>query len=160
MQPANSGIAYLLWALCFFGICGGQRFYTGKVTSGLIYLFTFGVFGIGQLVDLALIPGMVDRRNTYLRGLKGGDQGTGPHPPITLNLGDLAELQRRSMSPMQKLLKAAQEHGGALSMAQAALHVELEPEEVKKLLQEAQRHGFAEIGNDPHSGAIRYYFDV
>ena len=49
MQPANSGIAYLLWALCFFGICGGQRFYTGKVTSGLIYLFTFGVFGIGGM---------------------------------------------------------------------------------------------------------------
>ena len=45
-------------------------------------------------------------------------------------------------------------------MAQTALHVQLEPEEVKKLLQEAQRHGFAEIGNAPHSGAIRYYFDV
>ncbi|MFM7528836.1 MAG: NINE protein, partial [Nodosilinea sp.] len=45
MQPVNSGIAYLLWSLCFVGVCGGQRFYTGKVTSGLIYLFTFGVFG-------------------------------------------------------------------------------------------------------------------
>jgi len=38
--------------------------------------------------------------------------------------------------------------------------VELAPEEVKKLLQEAEKYGFAEIGNDPDSGAIRYYFDV
>ena len=30
----------------------------------------------------------------------------------------------------------------------------------EKLSQEAQRHGFAEIGNDPHSGVIRYYFDI
>lgn len=160
MQPVNSGTAYLLWCLCFFGVCGGQRFYTGKVTSGLIYLFTFGVFGLGQLLDLAFIPDMVDRRNTYLRGLRGSDQGTGLNPPITLNLGDLAQLQARSVPPMQKLLKAAQDHGGALSMAQAVLHVELAPEEVKKLLQEAQSHGFAEIGNDPNTGAIRYYFDV
>jgi len=32
--------------------------------------------------------------------------------------------------------------------------------DLKQLLQEAERHGFAEIGNDPNSGAIRYYFAV
>ncbi|MCC5666429.1 NINE protein [Nostoc sp. CHAB 5784] len=71
MQQANSGVAYILWCLCFFGICGGQRFYTGQIGSGLIYFFTIGFFGIGQLIDLALIPGMVDKRNIYLRGLHG-----------------------------------------------------------------------------------------
>ncbi|WNN90443.1 NINE protein [Gloeocapsopsis dulcis] len=31
-----------MWCLCFLGICGGQRFYTGHVASGIVYLFTFG----------------------------------------------------------------------------------------------------------------------
>lgn len=73
MQPINSGTAYILWYLCLFSICGGQRFYSGKVASGLIYLFTFGVLGIGQLLNLVLIPGMVDERNIYLRGMGGGN---------------------------------------------------------------------------------------
>ncbi len=46
---------YLLW---IFGFTGSHRFYYGKPVSGTIWLFTFGVFGIGWLVDLFLIPSM------------------------------------------------------------------------------------------------------
>jgi len=38
---------------------------------------------------------------------------------------------------MQSLLKAAKENGGTLSIAQAIMYPELEPEEVERLLQEA-----------------------
>ncbi|MEM8780510.1 MAG: NINE protein [Cyanobacteria bacterium P01_G01_bin.49] len=166
MRQVNSGVAYIVWCLCFFGVCGGQRFYTGNITSGLIYLFTFGVFGIGQFLDLILIPGMVDRRNIYLRGLTAGNP-TGINPSITLNLGDMSQLKHLQTNqsstlgtPMQRLLKAAKENGGTLSIAQAAMATELEAQEVKDLLQEAQRHGFADVGNDPNTGAVRYHFDV
>lgn len=166
MQKVNSGTAYIIWGLCFFGICGGQRLYTGNVFSGLIYLFTFGVFGIGQFLDLILIPGMVNKRNIYLRGLIAGD-GSGSDPAITLNIGNLKEIQQYhpsqpslSKSPMQKLLKAANDNGGSLSMAQAVLYTELELTEVQELLREAQRHHLAEITNDPETGAIRYQFDL
>jgi TM2 domain-containing membrane protein YozV len=169
MQQVNLGTAYILWCLCFFGVCGGQRFYTGNIASGLIYLFTFGVLGIGQLLDLVLIPGMVDRRNIYLRGLGGGNATTSVNQSITLNLGDIPQLKQfqetqspvsASGTPMQRLLRAAKENGGTLSIAQAAMYTELEAQEVKQLLEEAEKNGFAEISNDPNSGAIRYRFDV
>jgi TM2 domain-containing membrane protein YozV len=48
-------IGYILW---IFGFTGSHRFYYGKPVSGTIWLFTFGLFGIGWLIDLFLIPGM------------------------------------------------------------------------------------------------------
>lgn len=169
MQQLNSGTAYIVWCLCLLGVCGGQRFYTGNIASGLIYLFTFGIFGIGQVLDLVLIPGMVDRRNIYLRGLGVNNTATSVNQSITLNLGDIPQLKQLqvaqnpvsiSVTPMQKLLRAAKENGGVLSLAQAAMHTELEPQEVKQLLHEAEKNGFAEISNDSNSGAIRYKFDL
>src|SRR5688500_8814117 len=48
-------IGYLLW---IFGFTGAHRFYYGKPVSGTIWFFTFGLFLIGWLVDLFLIPAM------------------------------------------------------------------------------------------------------
>lgn len=50
-------IAYILWF--FFGYLGVHRFYCGRYISGTIWLFTGGLFGIGWLIDIFLIPGMV-----------------------------------------------------------------------------------------------------
>lgn len=49
---------YILW---IFGFTGAHRFYYGKPLSGTIWFFTFGLAGIGWLIDLILIPGM-DRK--------------------------------------------------------------------------------------------------
>mgnify|MGYP006308640907 CR=1 FL=1 len=46
---------YILW---IFGFTGSHRFYYGKPISGTIYFFTLGIFFIGWLVDLFLIPSM------------------------------------------------------------------------------------------------------
>lgn len=48
-------IGYILW---IFGFLGGHRFYYGRPVSGTIYFFTLGLFFIGWIVDLFLIPGM------------------------------------------------------------------------------------------------------
>lgn len=48
-------IGYLLW---LFGFTGAHRFYYGRPVSGTIYFFTLGLFFIGWIVDLFLIPGM------------------------------------------------------------------------------------------------------
>lgn len=58
----NKGIGYLLW---IFGFMGAHRFYYGKPITGTIWFFTLGLFFIGWIVDLFLIPSMdaqADRR--------------------------------------------------------------------------------------------------
>lgn len=54
-------IGYILW---IFGFLGAHRFYFGKPVSGTIWLFTFGLLGIGWIIDLFLIPSM-DREADY-----------------------------------------------------------------------------------------------
>ncbi|MBN22021.1 MAG: hypothetical protein CL678_12140 [Bdellovibrionaceae bacterium] len=59
-------VGYLFW---IFGFMGAHRFYYGKPVSGTIYFFTLGLFGIGWLVDLFLIPKMDEEADlTFLEG--------------------------------------------------------------------------------------------
>ncbi len=48
-------IGYLLW---IFGFMGAHRFYYGRQITGTIWFFTLGLFFIGWIIDLFLIPGM------------------------------------------------------------------------------------------------------
>lgn len=71
MKTHSKAIGYILW---IFGFMGSHRFYFGRPVSGTIYFFTLGLFFIGWIVDLFLIPSMdraADRR--YVRGPKDYD---------------------------------------------------------------------------------------
>ncbi|MGB7412602.1 MAG: TM2 domain-containing protein [Thermosynechococcaceae cyanobacterium] len=61
-QDVSFQTAYALCGLGLFGPCGLHRFYLGKPVSGTIWLLTFGFFGIGQWIDLALIPSIASER--------------------------------------------------------------------------------------------------
>jgi len=52
---------YFLWF--FLGFFSAHRFYLGKIGSGILYLLTGQLFGIGWIIDLFLIDGMVERYN-------------------------------------------------------------------------------------------------
>ena len=42
--------------LCLFlGYFGAHKFYEGRIGMGILYLFTFGLFGIGWIVDIFII---------------------------------------------------------------------------------------------------------
>ncbi|WP_145076997.1 TM2 domain-containing protein [Poriferisphaera corsica] len=49
--------AYIFWFLCFLGLFGVHRFYSGRWVTGILWLLTGGLFLIGQIIDLVLIPG-------------------------------------------------------------------------------------------------------
>lgn len=45
-------------ALClciFLGYFGAHKFYEGKTGMGILYIFTFGLFGIGWIIDIILL---------------------------------------------------------------------------------------------------------
>lgn len=45
----NKWVALLL--CLFLGFLGGHKFYEGKILLGIVYLCTFGLFGIGVFID-------------------------------------------------------------------------------------------------------------
>lgn len=49
----NKWVALVLCLL--LGWCGGHKFYEGKAGMGILYLFTFGLFGIGVLIDFIVL---------------------------------------------------------------------------------------------------------
>ena len=54
-----------------FGFIGSHRFYYGRPVSGTIYFFTLGLFLIGWIIDLFLIPGMdASADDRYVAGEK------------------------------------------------------------------------------------------
>jgi len=57
----SATIAWLLWLLG--GWLGAHRFYLGRWLSGFVYLASFGVFGLGMLIDAFLLPSMVRDAN-------------------------------------------------------------------------------------------------
>jgi TM2 domain-containing membrane protein YozV len=63
-EEKHPSIAYLLWGLGFVGICGLHRMYLGQYQMGTAMLFTFGLFGVGQLIDVAMINQAVQEANS------------------------------------------------------------------------------------------------
>ena len=58
----NKFVGYLLW---IFGFTGAHRFYFGRPKTGILWFLTGGLFLVGWIVDLFLIPSMdrdADRR--------------------------------------------------------------------------------------------------
>ena len=129
-------LSYLLWCLSLVGICGVQRIYNRRPLSGVLYLLSFGLLGIGTVVDLFLIPSLVRHANapTLL------DQARAAVEPIDRQLLLLA----RSKGPA----------GFSLNDAVLALDPAVELAELRRVLDDLQQHELLLISNDEQGRVV------
>ena len=67
VSPKSRMVTFLL--ALFLGELGIHRFYVGKIGTGILWLCTLGVFGIGWLVD-TIMAGVGAFRDSYGRPIK------------------------------------------------------------------------------------------
>jgi hypothetical protein len=160
----NIGTSYVLWLGCLLQLHGLQRLYNGKIFTGFLWLFTFGLMGFGQLIDLMLIPGMVEEHNTRYRAKHGllphaaqpqpviqrvVAQELAPPPKVTAHDRDRLAI---------KLVKAAHARSGKLSVTQAVMDTEASFAKVESTLQALVKTGYVDMYNDPETGVVMYDF--
>ena len=149
-------ISYMLNVLGFLGFTGGlHRLYNGKVATGLLWMFTLGLFGLGQFVDLFLIPNMVEEREVKLR-LKAGLSPFGVAQTPQTVAAEIYHSPQETL--MLELLKAAERRGGKLSVTQGVLETGAKFSQVEATLKEMHKSGYVGIGNNPENGAVTYVF--
>lgn len=156
--------AYVLWLGGLVGIAGLHRLYNGKIWTGLLWLFSGGLFGVGQLADLLFIPRMVETHNTKLASrLKVSPFGVplsepGIHRTVEMSEGSRSILDLSQSQALIQLLQAAAERNGRLSVTQGVMTTGLGFSTIEALLQEMVRTGYVEVGNDPETGVVVYEF--
>ena len=77
MGRKSGFVAFVLWGCGLFLLCGLHRIYIGRFWTGLLWFFTLGLCGIGQLIDLFRLGDMVRVAN----GEVGGGGGTRQFAP-------------------------------------------------------------------------------
>jgi type IV pilus assembly protein PilN len=70
-------VSYGLWCLAFVGLCGLHRLYNRKPLTGFLWLLTFGLCGVGQLADLALMGKLVAAAGEGESEADAGSEGQG-----------------------------------------------------------------------------------
>lgn len=150
-------MSYVFWAAGFFGVAGLHRLYNRKIGTGLLWLFTWGLFGVGQFVDVFFVPGMA--REHELKKLK-AKYGDNVYDLLDNSVVATQTVQQPTREEkMVKLLKAAKSHAGQLSVTQAVMDTGLGFEEVEGLLKEMVKAGYTNVDNHPKTGVVVYRFD-
>src|SRR5262249_11551886 len=155
----NTGPAYLLAALGLVTpVAGIQRFYLGHRWIGLLYLLTWGLFGIGTIVDLVQLTRIVADEN---RKLLHPGQPIGVRP-LGAALPQLAlppaDMPRERLTPEQQILRVARDHEGIVTVAIVAVEAGLSLRQTKKELEKLREQEFCTVDVST-DGAKLYVFD-
>ena len=150
------GTAYLLWLPSIFGVAGLQRLYLGKVGTGLLYLITGGLMGLGTLYDAITLPNQVQEANYRIGVRYDGTRRVTGSDSATDMLNRLMS-GTESVSVEHVILKTAKSHGGYTTATEIALEANVAIDEAKQYLDELVSKGVAEV-RVRKNGVLAYVF--
>ncbi|MCL2806221.1 MAG: TM2 domain-containing protein [Treponema sp.] len=148
----NVVIAYLLWLVSGFGALGFHRFYLGKIPTGLVWMFSGGLFGIGSIYDFFTLPGQVRQANIERALLNGTLRPSNEWRNV--NDGQ-ARIVTQKENTEQAMLKVAKANAGIITASELALEAKISIEEAKKALDAMVSKGHAEL-RVRQSGSLVY----
>jgi len=168
-------LAYFLWLVG--GLFGLHKFYLGRPVMGLLYFFTGGLFFIGWVVDFFTLPRQVQVANLLRQNQPEGWRAT-LQRELELLKGSLYDLlepgdqQSPWRATLQKVLKhrladddlmlallrAAQRHGGRLSVTEGVIETGAPFTEVERVLKVMVNSDYVYVDNDPATGVVVYVF--
>lgn len=163
--PYSTGMGFGLWCAGLFGACGIHRFYMGKTGTGLLWLFTMGLLGVGQIVDLFRMKTLVRDANfregrvppPFHQGRLVPPQQSADVEPRATTAGPKRRLSK-PLNLQQQLLKAAMGNGGELTVTQGVLATGKSFEEIERALNQMSDKGYVDVDNAPGTGVIVYRF--
>ncbi|MDR2767292.1 MAG: TM2 domain-containing protein [Treponema sp.] len=150
----STGLAYLFWLLSGCGVLGFHRFYLGKIPTGVLWMCTGGLFGIGALYDFFTLGGQVREANYHEAIWSTRQRPAGSWRTVHDGEARIVNEQRRESSE-RVLLRTAKNNRGIISPGEFALEAEISIEEAKKQLDALVNKGFAEL-RVRRSGSIVY----
>lgn len=155
----NSGTAFLLAALGLVTpVAGIHRFYLGRRITGVLYLVTWGFFGIGTVLDLLTLERMVDDENRRLLYPGSPPQTralTGQTSALAMAVPQAAA---EHLSPEQQVLRVAKQHNGAVTVEVVAVETGLSLHRAKKELERLRKQEYCTL-DISSEGAKLYVFD-
>ena len=152
----STAIAYLLWFAGGFGALGIHRFYLGKFGTGLLYLCTGGLAGVGSVYDFFTLPMQVREANLETRYRRALEYGESRDEPV-LSIPRRPAREASTDSIERVILKTAKKNNGIATPAEVALEGDIDLDGAKKHLEQLVSKNFAEV-RVSKSGSIVYVF--
>jgi hypothetical protein len=157
----NVGVAYLLWLFSGCGALGFHRFYLGKIGTGVLWMISGGLGGIGMVYDAFTLTKQVREANVRysvearVRGelayAEAAESGYAPYGAAA------AQRPQKPDSPEKIILRVARKNGGFVTPGEAALEGDLTVDEARKQLESLATKGAAEM-RVRSSGVVVYFF--
>jgi len=147
----NLSIAYFLWFISGFGALGFHRFYLGKIGTGILWLLSGGLGGVGCIYDLVTLPRQVREANIgyAAREALGYDlygQETGFVPRV-----------RREDSPDRVILRLAKANNGMVTAGEVAIEANISIDEAQRQLDSLAKKNITQV-RVRSSGVLVYFF--
>ena len=142
--------AYFLWLISGFGWFGFHRFYLRKPFTGILWILTGGLGGIGSIYDLLTLGLQVDRANMEQALLNharmhGGYGGLGGFGGSRYAEDAGARIIRSKADIERAALRVAKANRGVVSAPELALEAGIEMDAAKQFLEELAKKGHAEM---------------